>query len=73
MANLYRVTDMAMDCFFVEAVDEPSADVAYTTWVQDEANNMDHENRLPIHSIELFASEDATVLGLPWQNLILGA
>jgi hypothetical protein len=73
MANLYRVTDMAKDCFFVEADDEIAADAAYAVWVEDPANGMDHENRLPVHSVELFASEDASVLNAPWPNLILGA
>lgn len=73
MANLYKVTDMAMNRFYVEADDEAGADTAYTTWVTDPANNMDHENRLPVHSIELFASEDAELIHAPWRNLILGA
>jgi len=71
MANLYRVTDMARDRFYVQADDPTSADAAYTSWVVDPANGMDHENRLPVHSIELFASDDASVIDAPWPNLIL--
>jgi hypothetical protein len=72
MANLYRVVDMARDTFYVQADDPTGADAAYTNWVTDPANNMDHEDRLPIHSVELFASEDAAELGsYPWPNLIL--
>lgn len=72
MANLYRVTDNAMNEFYVLADDDVSASVAYKDWVEDPANEMDDTTRLPVQDVQLVASEDAAQSPAPWVNLVFG-
>jgi len=47
-----------MDEFYVLADDDVSAKVAYQDWVEDPANEMDADVRLPVQDTDLVASED---------------